>query len=115
MWKGTFIALLLLPVISLADDWIQLPTTNNWLINPPTLQKGLRPQTQTVVWGVWVREIGKAPPNHQVWIDCGLRATQQFFDDQWSDWQPIDPDGMEWAVYDFICKRLPKSAAAGTK
>jgi hypothetical protein len=104
------------PVLAIADEWVPLnvPAYPNYTIDPSSIQQGQRIDSKAPVYGIWIRSLNSEP--FQVWIDCGFRQAQTYgfiASGLWSQWHPIPPESMEWAVWQFVCAKERPEKSVG--
>jgi hypothetical protein len=113
--RGILLLLTLLtPFVANADEWIPLPGSEHYEIDPASRQQGQRTDSKATVEAIWVRYGSVAP--WQLWIDCGFRQSQSFGEPPmtglWGSWKPIPPETYEWQVWEYLCKahkaKIPK-------
>jgi hypothetical protein len=108
-----FLALVLtLPVSAwAADDWVPLPGSQYYLINPSSIQQKQQSGTSANVpiVGIWVKVTSPGGvPLFQLWVNCVSRQSQTYRaapQDGWTPWTPIPPDSMEWSVWQYLCNK----------
>ena len=101
---------LTLSLSALADDWVPLPGSPYYLMNPSSIQRRQQSATsssETVV-GMWLKVTSAGGiPLLQVWVNCLSRQSQTYTaaPASWGPWIPIPPDTMEWTVWQYLCNK----------